>query len=129
MKTPRTTTPRTKATSRQVYRRRARSWRRPVGGLIGPRQSVVLAIDPPLRPNEQPVAVSPNAGDIMMRDVTTSTVTISNETDRVVAYLMTVVPRFFVKAAMVPWRRVAADLGQALKNSGVLERFARFLNR
>jgi len=90
----------------------------------------VLVIDPPCGPDEQPVALTPNAGDILLRDATFDRVTIVNTTDdRVVAYLMTVVPSFVVKAAMVPWRRVAADLGQAIKNSGILDRFAALLQR
>jgi hypothetical protein len=43
--------------------------------------------------------------------------------------MMTVVPRLLVKAATVPWKRVAADLGTAVRNSGVLERFAQLFGK
>jgi hypothetical protein len=101
-----------------------------LAGLLQPGGSIVLVIDPPLRPHEQPVAVTPNAGDILLRDATLDRVTIVNQTDdRVVAYLMTVVPRVLVKAAAVPWKRVAADLGTAIQNSGVLDRFAQLFGK
>lgn len=64
-----------------------------------------------------------------MRDVTLTQVVLVNTTDRVVAYVMTVVPRALVKLAMVPWRRVIGDLGQAVKNSGILDRFAHLLRK
>jgi hypothetical protein len=114
-------------TKRRVYRRK-RPRRRPVAGLLEPRQALVLAIDPPLRDNEQPVALTPNAGDIMLRDAAPDRVTIVNTTDRIVAYLMTVAPKLLIKAATVPWQRVITDLSQAVRNSGVLDRFAQLLN-
>jgi len=64
-----------------------------------------------------------------MRDVTLTQVVLVNTTDRVVAYMMTIVPRALVKLALVPWRRVVADLSQAVKNSGILDRFAYLLKR
>ena len=111
----------------RVYRRKPRR-RRPIAGLLEPGQTIVLTIDPPLRAHEQPLALTPNAGDIYLRDATQDRVTIVNTTDRIVAYLMTVVPRVLVKAATVPWPRVIADLGQAVRNSGVLDRFAQLIS-
>lgn len=130
-KTETTTMPRKAVTKQSVYRRRPRPRprRRPIAGLLEPGQAIALMIDPPLRPNEQPVALTPNAGDILLRDASAERVTVVNQTDRVVAYLLTVVPSVVVKAAMVPWRRVIADLGQAVKNSGVLDRFAALLRK
>lgn len=122
-------TPARRGTS-QAYRRRKaskRPWRRPVAGLLEPGQAIVLVIDPPMGPAEQPVALTPNAGDIILLDAMADRVTIQNRTDRVVAYLMTVAPRVLVKAATVPWKRIVSDLGQAVRESGVLERFARML--
>lgn len=116
-----------RAGTRRVYRRKPRR-RRPIAGLLEPGQAIVLVIDPPMGPNEQPVALTPNAGDILMRDVTLNRVTVVNTTDRIVAYLLTVVPKLLVRAAMVPWKRVINDLSQAVKNSGVLDRFAQLIN-
>lgn len=126
MKTSLTTTTGATKRRRRTYRRRAPR-RRPVAGLLEPRQVLRIAIDPPLRPHEQPVAVTPNAGDIILLDATQEQVSIRNETDRVVAYLVAIVPRAFVKAATVPWKRIASDLGTAVRESGVLARFARLL--
>lgn len=126
--TPKTKMPRA-VTKQTVYRRRRKVRRRPTAGLLEPHQTIVLPIDPPLQENEQPLAVTPNAGDLLMRDVTLTQVVLVNTTDRVVAYMMTVVPRALVKLAMVPWRRVVADLGQAVKNSGILDRFAYLLRK
>jgi hypothetical protein len=98
-----------------------------MAGLLEPGQAIVLVIDPPMTAHEQPIAVTPNGGDILLLDAELDRVTIRNQTDRVVAYMMTVVPRVLVKAAMVPWKRVAADLSQAVRKSGVLDRFARLL--
>jgi hypothetical protein len=96
-----------------------------MAGLLAPGQSIVLVIDPPMLAYEQPVALTPNAGDILLRDATRERVTITNQSDeRVVAYVMTIVPRVLVKAATVPWKRVLADLGTAVQQSGVLDRFA-----
>ena len=78
-------------------------------------------------PNEQPIAVTPNAGDIILLDAQPDCVTVQNQTDRVVAYMMSVVPTVLVKAATVPWKRIASDLGTAVKKSGLLDRFARLL--
>lgn len=120
-------TPAKLVTRRRVYRRKPRR-RRPVAGLLEPRQVLVLPIDPPLRDNEQPVALTPNAGDVLLRDAAPDRVTIVNTTDRIVAYLMTAAPRVLVKVASVPWQRVINDLSTAVRNSGVLDRFAHLLN-
>ena len=125
-KTTQTLAAKRKAATR-VPRRRKPQRRRPAMGLLEPGGSIVLVIDPPLQPHEQPVAMTPNAGDILLRDATLDRVTIVNQTDRVVAYMMTVVPRLLVKAATVPWKRVVTDLGTALQKSGMLDRFARLL--
>jgi hypothetical protein len=113
------------ATSR-VFRRKPRR-RRPIAGLLQPHQSVVLTIDPPLRAHEQPIALTPNAGDIVLQDATLERVTVTNTTNRIVAYLMTVAPKLLIKAATVPWKRVVSDLSTAVRNSGLLERFAQLL--
>ena len=119
-----------RATKGRTYRRRkvaGATWRRPIAGLLEPGQAIVLVIDPPMTVHEQPVVMTPNGGDILLLDAELDRVTIQNQTDRVVAYLMTVVPRVLVKAATVPWKRIAADLGHAVRESGVLDRFARML--
>jgi hypothetical protein len=113
-------------TDRRVYRRKPRI-RRPAAGLLGPHESIVLVIDPPMHEREQPVALTPNAGDILLRDATLDRVTVVNTTDRIVAYMMTVAPKLLIKAATVPWGRVATDLGKAVRESGLLDRFARLL--
>lgn len=102
-------------------------WRRPAGGLLGPGEAIVLVIEPPMGPNEQPVAITPNAGDIILLDAQPDRVTVHNQTDRVVAYMMSVVPSMLVKAATVPWKRIASDLGTAVRKSGLLDRFAQLL--
>ncbi len=114
-------------TNRTYRRRKASAWRRPAGGLLGPGEAIVLVIDPPMGPNEQPVALTPNAGDIILLDAQPDRVTVHNQTDRVVAYLMSVVPRTLVKAATVPWKRIVTDLGTAVRKSGLLDRFAQLL--
>lgn len=78
-------------------------------------------------PNEQPVALTPNAGDIILLDACPDRVTVHNQTDRVVAYMMSVVPSVLVKAATVPWKRIASDLGHAVRESGLLDRFRALL--
>ncbi|MDB4955847.1 MAG: hypothetical protein JWO36_3416 [Myxococcales bacterium] len=98
-----------------------------MGGLLRPGEALVLVIEPPMGPNEQPVALTPNAGDIILLDAQPGRVTVHNQTDRVVAYMMSVVPSMLVKAATVPWRRIASDLGHAVRESGLLDRFARLL--
>jgi len=98
-----------------------------VGGLLGPGEAIVLVIEPPMGPNEQPVALTPNAGDIVLLDAQPDRVTVHNPTDRVVAYMMSVVPSMLVKAATVPWKRIASDLGTAVRKSGLLDRFAQLL--
>lgn len=84
-------------------------------------------IDPPMRSGEQPVALTPNAGDILLLDASLDRVAVQNQTDRVVAYLVLVAPSTLVKAATVPWKRIASDIGQAVRESGVLQRLARLL--
>lgn len=122
-------TPARRGTSQPYRRRKAKrkAWRRPVAGLLEPGGAIVLVIDPPLGPNEQPVAITPNPGDIILLDPALDRVTIQNQTDRVVAYMMTIVPSLVVKAATVPWRRVAEDLEHALRQGGLLDQFKRLL--
>lgn len=110
-------------------RRRKPGVRRSTGGLLDPGQSIVIPIDPPLRDFEQPVVITPNAGDVLLQDASLTHATVANQTDRIVAYAFTVAPRLLVKAATVPWGRVVRDLGQAVKNSGLLERFSRLIGR
>jgi hypothetical protein len=101
-----------------------------MAGFLQPGGSIVLVIEPPLRSHEQPVALTPNAGDVLLLNATLDHVTIVNQSnERVVAYLVTIVPRLFVKAATVPWKRVAADLGTAVRNSGVLDRLAQLFKK
>jgi hypothetical protein len=98
-----------------------------MAGLLQPGEAVVLVLEPPLGPNELPVALTPNGGDILLRDAEHDRVTIQNQTDRVVAYMVTAVPRVLVTAATVPWKRIANDLGRAVRASGLLDRFAALL--
>ena len=96
-------------------------------GLLGPGQTFVVAIEPPLEANEEPVVLTPNVADILMQDVQPDRVTLVNCSNRVVGYVTTVVPSVLVKAALVPWKRVIADLGTAVREGGLLERFAQLL--
>jgi hypothetical protein len=50
-------------------------------------------------------------------------VVVVNNTDRAVVYMLVVVPSVYVKAATVPWRQVLNDVGYAIEQSGLLERF------
>lgn len=83
----------------------------------------MLPIDPPLGPNELPVALTPNGGDILLRAAEHDQVTIENQTDRVVAYMMTAVPRALVTAATMPWKRIMGDLGHAMRENGLRDWF------
>jgi hypothetical protein len=69
---------------------------------------------------EQPILFTPNMGDVVFTNATLDAVEVSNHTDRMAAYVITVVPRSVVKLASVPWGRVARDVGAAVKQSGVL---------
>lgn len=80
-----------------------------------------------MQPGEQAVAVTPNAGDILLRDAYPERVTIENQTDRVVAYFLTIVPSVYVQVATIPWGRVLSDVGYAVRKSGVLQRLGRLL--
>jgi hypothetical protein len=99
------------------------------GGILAPRQEFVVMLDPPMKPNEQPVVITPQPGDILLRDVTPESVTVVNYTDRIVAYFLTVVPSIYVQAAQVPWVRVFTDVGHALRNSNLLEQINNFFSR
>jgi len=79
-----------------------------------------------MRPGEQAIAVTPNAGDILLRDASPEFVTVTNQSDRVVAYFLTIVPSTYVQAAMIPWGRVLTDVGYAVRKSGVLQRLGQF---
>ena len=112
------------------YRRRpAKPRRRPRAGLLDPGVSIRIAIDPPLQDNEQPVVATPNAGDVLITEASTTHAIVSNQTDRIVAYMFAIAPKVLVQAASVPWKRVARDLGTAIERSGILDRFARLLGR
>jgi hypothetical protein len=90
-------------------------------GLLEPGAAVVLTIDPPLQDHEQPILFTPHAGDVLMHDVQLGRLTVVNHANRISAYVLTIVPKVLVKAAMVPWGRVLTDLKQAVRDSGVLD--------
>jgi len=99
------------------------------GGLLGPRQVVTLTIDPPLADHEQPVLITPKAGDVLIQEAGVDYVVIANQTDRISAFGLTVLPRVVVRAAAVPWGQVARDLGNAVKESGVIDQLKQFFTR
>jgi len=99
------------------------------GGILAPHQEFTVVLDPPMKPNEQPVAITPQPGDILLRDVVPESVTVVNQTDRIVAYFLTVVPTIYVQAAKVPWGRVLTDVGYAIRNSGLLEQINNLFSR
>ncbi len=72
--------------------------------------------------------MTPHAGDILLRDALPDRVTVENQTDRVVAYFLTVVPSTYVQAAMIPWKRVFSDVSYAVRKSGVFQRLGQLLN-
>lgn len=118
----------TRMATKRVHRRQGRSEaRRPLVGVLAPKQELVLPIDPPLRHDEVPVAVTPHAGDILLRNVQPESVTIANSTDRAVLYVVFVAPSIYVKAAMIPWGRIVSDIGLAVRKSGVLARLRRLV--
>jgi hypothetical protein len=115
--------------AKQYRRKEPQKQKRMAGGILAPRQEFVVALDPPMKPNEQPVVITPQPGDILLRDVTPESVTVVNYTDRIVAYFLTVVPSIYVQAAQVPWVRVFTDVGHALRNSNLLEQINNFFSR
>lgn len=100
-----------------------------MGGILGPREEFVLAIDPPFGPGEQPVAFTPHAGDITIRSQGAEAVVVVNNTDRAVVYGLIVAPSVYVKAAMVPWKKVLTDVGYAVQQSGLLDRLGELFTR
>lgn len=90
---------------------------------------VTLTIHPPLAEHEQPVLITPKAGDVLIQEAGLDFVTVANQTDRISAFGLTVVPRVLVQAAAIPWGRVMRDLGSAVKESGVMDQLKQFLTR
>ncbi len=115
-----------KAASRKTsagtrYRRRKPGARRkPMAGLLEPGASVVHTIEPPMRPNEQPVILASNSQDVLMHDIQANRVTVINRANRAAGYVLWIVPSVLVRAAMVPWGRVIGDLGRAVRDTGIL---------
>jgi hypothetical protein len=92
---------------------------------LGPQQVVTLTVDPPFSPREQPVLFTPKAGDVLITAATENSVTVANQTDRIAAFMVAIVPRLAVQVATMPWRRVVRDLGTAVQESGVLDQIKR----
>lgn len=86
---------------------------------------MTLTVDPPLAEGEQPVLITPKAGDVLMTDVQVGHITVANQTDRIAAFGITIVPRVLVRAATLPWKQVARDLRDAVQESGVLDQLRR----
>jgi hypothetical protein len=99
------------------------------GGILAPHQEFTVVLDPPMKPNEQPIVITPQPGDILLRNVVPESATVVNQTDRIVAYFLTVIPTIYVQAAKVPWMRVIADVGYAVRNSGLLEQIGQLFSR
>lgn len=97
--------------------------------MLGPRQVVTLTIHPPLAEHEQPVLITPQAGDVLIQEAGLDFVTVANQADRISAFGVTVLPRMVVRAATLPWGQIARDLGDAVKASGVVDQFKQLLGR
>ena len=69
---------------------------------------------------EQPILFTPKSGDVLFTRATFDTVEVTNHTDRVAAYIVTVVPKAVVKLAAVPWGQVLRDVGAAVEQGGML---------
>ncbi len=78
---------------------------------------------------EQPLLVTPHAGDVTFTNATLVTVDVTNHTDRIAAYVITVVPRSVVKVVSLPWAKIARDVGEAVQQSGVLGAVQRLFGR
>jgi len=139
-KTPKTPkTPKTQAPARRETRAVPQTRLRPAptpprilpypGGLLGPHQVVTLTINPPLGDHEQPVLVTPKAGDVLIQEAGLDSVIIANQTDRSAAFVVTAAPRVLVRAAAVPWGQVFRDLGAAVQESGVLDQLKGLFRR
>lgn len=96
--------------------------RRPIAGLLQPGEVRSIALEPPLGDAEQAVLLTPNVGDVVLQPGSVDHVVVANQTGRIAAYLVTTAPRALVKLAAVPWAQVFGDVGEAVAESGVVER-------
>ena len=83
-------------------------------GLLDPRQTYDITINPPLGPGEQAVLLTAHPGAVVMKAAEGPLVRIENLTDDPVVYLLLVVPTYLVKAASTDWGRLWADARLAM---------------
>ena len=91
--------------------------RKPLIGLLPPRGSRVLHIEPPIGPGEKPLLVGPT-DDFVFEIESPSRVSLHNHNERPIAYVLTIVPTLVANATMLPWGRI---IGQLKKPGGAKE--------
>lgn len=91
-------------------------------GLLQPREVKQLLLSSSMTDTQQAAVMTPRAGDVQLIASSFTEVTVENQTDRIAAYVVVVVPKVAVKLATVPWGAVVRDVGMALDDSGILER-------
>jgi hypothetical protein len=92
--------------------------RRPKIGVVAPGETVVVVIDPPMN-NEQPMLLTPDSRDVMLTEIQPDAVHITNvNPTRIIGYALLIVPAIIANAAVLPWRKIATDIGHALTREG-----------
>ena len=96
-------------------------------GVIEPGGYVIVDVKPPIKDNERPMVLTPDSRDLLLENVAPAAVQIRNLNGiRIVGYVLVIVPSIVANAAVLPWRKIATDLGHAInKEGGVIDQIKR----
>jgi hypothetical protein len=97
-------------------------------GVLGPRCSKEVIIEPCALPDEQPIIFSAHPGEIFINEFTPNRITIENTTDQFVPYVIVLVPQSLIKLGSVPWRKLTSDLLSAARTSPLLQGLGQAFN-
>lgn len=84
--------------------------RLPHVGLLNVGERCTVDVNPPIREDERPAAITAHPGDVIVLDCTPEGVTIENRAGRIVPFVLLIVPKAALDLARMPWKPIAQML-------------------
>lgn len=81
-----------------------------VTGVLKPNEEIEVRLKEPVPKGQQPIAITPEPGQIVMGKIDGTGVTIRNTTAKFVPFALVVVPSSLVTLGLIPWQDVKRDL-------------------
>ena len=75
--------------------------------------------------NEEPMVLTANPLDLTLSDVTATAAKLTNVSNKIVGYVLSVVPNYVVKAALIPWKQVVQEVKTMADNGTLWEQLGK----